>query len=198
MADQQETASFHVDHPLCDACGQPRRAVPTEHRDGSVTLSYECHNAECSMGHGGLMTVRQVRKNTGDIVAHTKFWDLETFREFSSGRPSQNEENVRAVAEAFIKAANSQFEKCYAGYKIVPPVRAHKDKYDCIAVSTVHDSLKLQITRALPSRHYENQARLGRRDFLGKNVRLCKVDYPCCGEESHSFCIGHRLGHRWS
>ncbi len=77
-----------------------------------------------------------------------------------------NEANVPVVAAAFVAAANRQFGTDFTSYEIIPRVAAYEEGHDCVAISTTHGNLKLQVTRALQSDHYADQAKRGKRDSI--------------------------------
>lgn len=154
---------------LCDACGRSMRAVPMQHRDGTITTSYECGDFTCSAGPGGVMTFSE-RGQKDTAVSRTKFWGNGSFHDMSKGRPSQNEGNVEPVAKAFIAAANRQFGTDYDGDDgeyLSKPSRK-EGGYDCVIWSKRRKhQLKLQVTRALPEDIYRKQGEQGERAVMG-------------------------------
>lgn len=154
----------HGSEHLCHTCGKPMRAVQTHHRD-RTTVDDECGNPACPDGPGGLMTLRQWNKETGEVIKRTKFWDEDTADEMVKGRPSQNEENVEAVAKAFIEAANRQFQTAYDRFDPGPKHSRDEAGYDCKIVATGGKyCLKLQVTRALSREIYWEQAKNDKRE----------------------------------
>ena len=128
------------------------------HGDGATTYSQECANKACADGPFGLLTIRQCNSDTGRAVSATKYHDTQMFTHAAYGDPSKNEANVEPVARTFMDAANREFGTSYTEYDPSPTDARDELGYDCEVRSMREQySLKLQVTRALPSCVYQEQ-----------------------------------------
>jgi len=166
-----ETTDQNYSGERCLACGEPTRAVPMRHRDGSVTYSGECTNRQCPSGPSGIFSIRTRRGDAGQVASSTNFSDTAHWQHAADGDPSENESNVEHVAHAFMDAANRQYGTLYDKYIPGPngPSSARDERgFDCkITSSSKGYSLKMQVTRVLPGHIYCDQRHLHLRQISG-------------------------------
>ncbi len=150
------------------------RKVPMIHSNGNISYSYDCIYSKCVYGTSGWLTIRSQQKDTGEVTSVTKFLDNRNFIHEVIGNPSKNESNVRGVAKAFMDAVNRQYRTQYDEYRNEPESSLDERGYDCEIHSTQKKySLRIQVTRALPSEIYQEQYKQHKRQIAPTIHEAC-------------------------
>ena len=158
----------------CFACRKPMRKVPMIHGNGNISYSYDCIDPKCVYGTSGLFTIRYLQKDTGKVTSVTKFFSNKSFMHEVVGNPSKNESNVRGIAKAFMDAVNRQYKTQYDEYRNEPESSLDERGYDCEIHSTQKKySLRIQVTRALPSEIYQEQYKQQKRQIAPTTHEAC-------------------------
>jgi len=148
----------------CTKCASPCRVVPLSHRDGRVEPSdIYCLNRRCELGPPNLVDQRFDGVAHHEVVVGPGF-----FTHHAVGRPDQGEGNVRRAAHAFIEFGKRDFR---LGLTDLGPSDPQVEQgFDYLVRKHDGVTLRLQITRALPSEDF--YSRLGREGEVTRSLSL--------------------------